>query len=445
MSIPTDWWHLAVAIAVGLLVGLERERSGHESVGARTFGIAGLIGGVSAAISPVAAAAAILTAGILAAVARFRDQSNATGNTTEIALVAVVGLGALSWTSPALAVGAAVAMLTLLWAKKPIHHLAEDLITDSDERDALIFFVAAFIILPLAPDVDLGPFGALNPHRIWTIVVLLTATGWLGYVASQIFGPRRGLAITGLAGGFVSASATTAAMAHRAKSHDVENDALAAAILASLSSLALLTSICWFVSPRVFTALIPSSIVGGIGLLAVAAVALFRHSRLSGVLHPVPRGVNRAHDSTPLTMDSPSIALLGARPEPADTAEQEPITPRPFDIRPVLLLTAVLTAALLLGRWGADAFGTNGLTAVSALIGLADSHAAALAAAQLEAAGSVTTTAALFAIAAALAAQTIVKMVLAFVAGGLRIGARYTTLMLVPVVAFATTLYLTTR
>jgi uncharacterized membrane protein (DUF4010 family) len=447
MSIPTDWWHLAVAIAVGLLVGLERERSGHESVGARTFGIAGLIGGVSAAISPVAAAAAILTAGILAAVARFRDQSNATGNTTEIALVAVVGLGALSWTSPALAVGAAVAMLTLLWAKKPIHHLVEDLITDSDERDALIFFVAAFIILPLAPDIDLGPFGALNPHRIWTIVVLLTATGWLGYVASRILGPRRGLAITGLAGGFVSASATTAAMAHRAKDHDVENDALAAAILASLSSLALLSSICWFVSPRVFTALIPSSIVAGIALVAMAAAALFRHSRLSGVLHPVPRGVNRSHGSTSPRMDLPSAAMPGAEiePTPGTESDQAPITPRPFDIKPVLLLTAVLTIALLLGRWGADAFGTTGLTAVSALIGLADSHAAALAAAQLEAAGSVTTTAALFAIAAALAAQTIVKMVLAFVAGGLRIGARFTTLMCVPVVAFTTTLYLTTR
>jgi len=456
MTIPSDWWHLAVAIAVGLLVGLERERSGHESVGARTFGIAGLIGGVSAAISPVAAAAAILTAGILAAVARFRDQSNATGNTTEIALVAVVGLGALSWTSPALAVGAAVAMLTLLWAKKPIHHLAEDLITDSDERDALIFFVAAFIILPLAPDVDLGPFGALNPHRIWTIVVLLTATGWLGYVASRILGPRRGLAITGLAGGFVSASATTAAMAHRARNHDVENDALAAAILASLSSLVLLSSICWFVSPRVFTALIPSSITGGIALMAVAATAIFQHSRLSGVLHPVPRGVNRAHRADPPRADAiPAAppAETSATAEPATpvqperevTPEQEPVTPRPFDIKPVLLLAAVLTLALLLGRWGAAVFGTTGLTAVSALIGLADSHAAALAAAQLEAAGSVSTTAALFAIAAALAANMIVKIVLAFVAGGMRIGARFTTLMCVPVVAFATTLYLTTR
>ncbi len=441
MTIPSDWWHLGVSIAVGLLVGLERERSGHPSFGARTFGIAGLIGGISAAISPIVAAGALLTAGVIGASARLRDENSDVGTTTEIALAAVICMGALSWTSPALAVGAAVAMLTLLWAKKPIRHLAEDLITDSDERDALIFFVAAFIILPLLPDTDLGPFGALNPHRIWTIVVLLTATGWVGYIASRILGPRRGLAITGLAGGFVSGSATTAAMAHRAKDHQVENDALAAAVLASLSSLLLLSSICWFVSPDVLRALLPSVIAGAITLLLMAGAAILRHSRISGVFHPVPPGVNRLKRSS--RVEAPRVET-----EPAQTDQEpteEPITPRPFDPKPVLLLTTVLTLALLLGRWGAATFGTAGITAVSALIGLADSHAAALAAAQLQAAGTITTRAAVIGIGAALGANMLVKMLLAFAAGGLRVGARFTTLMILPVVTFAVSLYLTTR
>jgi uncharacterized membrane protein (DUF4010 family) len=339
-------------------------------------------------------------------------------------------------------------MLTLLWAKKPIHHLAEDLITDSDERDALIFFVAAFIILPLLPDTDLGPFGALNPHRIWTIVVLLTATGWVGYIASRILGPRRGLAITGLAGGFVSGSATTAAMAHRAKDHSVENDALAAAVLASLSSLLLLSSICWFVSPPVLYALLPSVIAGVLALAAMAGAAILRHTRISGVFHPVPPGVNRLRrrvsppqssgDGAPLDLDQPPESTT---PDP----HQQPITPRPFDPKPVLLLTTVLTLALLLGRWGAGVFGTAGITAISALIGLADSHAAALAAAQLQAAGTISTTAAVVGIGAALGANMLVKMVLAFAAGGMRIGSRFTTLMILPVAAFGLTLYLTTR
>ena len=443
MTIPSDWWHLGVAIAVGLLVGLERERAGHPSFGARTFGIAGLIGGVSAAISPLVAAAALLTAGIIGAIARLRDENSDVGTTTEIALVAVIGLGALSWTSPALAVGAAVAMLTLLWAKKPIHHLAEDLVTDSDERDALIFFVAAFIILPLLPDVDLGPFGALNPHRIWTIVVLLTATGWVGYIASRILGPRRGLAITGLAGGFVSGSATTAAMAHRAKDHEVENDALAAAVLASFSSLLLLSSICWFVSPEVFRTLLPSAIAGGVALLAMAGAAILRHTQISGVFHPVPPGVNR------LTRAKATAASVSTDEAAQNNGQQEahqlPVTPRPFDLKPVLLLTIVLTLALLLGRWGAATFGMAGITAISALIGLADSHAAALAAAQLQASGSISTTAAAVGIGAALAANMVVKIILAYVAGGMRIGARFTTLMIAPVVAYGLTLYLSTR
>jgi uncharacterized membrane protein (DUF4010 family) len=443
MTIPSDWWHLGVAIAVGLLVGLERERAGHSSFGARTFGIAGLIGGISAAISPLVAAAALLAAGIIGASARLREEKSDVGTTTEIALVAVIGLGALSWTSPALAVGAAVAMLTLLWAKKPIHHLAEDLITDSDERDALIFFVAAFIVLPLLPDLDLGPFGALNPHRIWTIVVLLTATGWVGYIASRMLGPRRGLAITGLAGGFVSGSATTAAMAHRAKDHEVENDALAAAVLASLSSLLLLSSICWFVSAEVFRALLPSAIAGAIALLVMAGVAIVRHTRISGVFHPVPAGVNRTRRSTP--PDETTSGKQAMDVTINEDAHQRPVTPRPFDPKPVLLLAVVLTLALLLGRWGAATFGMAGITTISALIGLADSHAAALAAAQLQAAGSISTTTAVVAIGAALAANMVVKIILAYVAGGLRIGARFTTLMIVPVVAFALTLFLTTR
>jgi uncharacterized membrane protein (DUF4010 family) len=101
--------------------------------------------------------------------------------------------------------------------------------------------------------------------------------------------------------------------------------------------------------------------------------------------------------------------------------------------------------ALLLGRWGAGVFGTAGITAISALIGLADSHAAALAAAQLQAAGTISTTAAVVGIGAALGANMLVKMVLAFAAGGMRIGSRFTTLMILPVAAFGLTLYLTTR
>ena len=223
MTLPGDWWHLAVALALGLMVGLERERSGHRPAGSRTFGIAGLLGGAAAAISPYAVAAAVLAAGVMSAATYRHSPDEDTGATTELALVTVVALGALSWSSPSLAVGAAVGVVLLLWAKHPIHRFARDLVSDEDVRDALTFFVAAFVVLPLLPDSDLGPYGVLNPRRIWLIVVLLTATGWIGYVASRVLGPRRGLAVTGLAGGFVSASATTGAMARRTEGRGTDS------------------------------------------------------------------------------------------------------------------------------------------------------------------------------------------------------------------------------
>jgi len=410
VTLPSDWWHLAVALALGLLVGLERERDRKGIAGSRTFGIAGLAGGVAAAISPYAVAGALLAMSVIAAGGLRRDDEDR-GVTTEVALVGVVGLGALSWSSPSLAVGAAVGIVVLLWAKHPIHRFARDLVSEDDVRDALTFFVAAFVVLPLLPDADMGPYGVLNPRRIWLVVVLLTATGWVGYVASRVLGVRRGLAITGLAGGFVSASATTGAMARRARDTAVRREALAAAILASVSTLVLLCFICAYVSTDVLRALAPSLVCGLVALLVTAGALLLRGGAGTGT------GASTG---------------TGAEEQAA----------RPFALGPAVLLALVLTVALLLGRWGAATFGGAGAVAVSGVAGLADAHAGALAAAQLAADGQIPVSTAVLAVAAALATNTLLKLLLAVTAGGWRVGARYAALMLVPVLAFAVPLAL---
>jgi uncharacterized membrane protein (DUF4010 family) len=404
MTLPSDWWHLAVALALGLLVGLERERERERIAGSRTFGIAGLVGGVAAAISPYAVAGALLAMGVIAAAGLWHDHAEDRGATTEVALVGVVGLGALSWSSPSLAVGATVGVVVLLWAKRPIHRFARELVSEEDVRDALTFFVAAFVVLPLLPDSDMGPYGVLNPRRIWLIVVLLTATGWAGYVASRVLGARRGLAITGLAGGFVSASATTGAMARRARDPAVRREALAAAILASVSTLVLLTFICGYVSTDVLRSLAPSLTCGLVALLVTAGVLMLRG-----------RG----------TAETPGTGLADEK------------AARPFALGPAVLLALVLTVALFVGRWGAATFGSAGAVVVSGVAGLADAHAGALAAAQLAADGQIPVSTAVLAIAAALGTNTVLKLVLAMAAGGWLVGLRYAALMVVPVVAFA--------
>jgi uncharacterized membrane protein (DUF4010 family) len=127
----------------------------------------------------------------------------------------------------------------------------------------------------------------------------------------------------------------------------------------------------------------------------------------------------------------------------ADTSPEEPEkAARPFALGPAAILALVLTVALFVGRWGAATFGTAGAIVVSGIAGLADAHAGALAAAQLAADGLIPVSTATLAVAAALASNTVLKLVLAFAAGGLQVGVRYAALMVAPVVAFAVPLVL---
>ncbi|MFC5099409.1 MgtC/SapB family protein [Kibdelosporangium philippinense] len=211
MDITTALAHLATALAIGLLFGLERE---HDTAadrirpaGSRTFPLIALAGGVAAALSPVAlgvglaAVAALVVAWYLQGA---RSEHADIGATTEIAAIAAYLLGALAWVRPELAVPAGVVAAALLAAKRPLHRFATRLVTDRDVTDAMTLFVVAFVVLPLLPDRPLGPYGVLNPARIWVLVIAITLIGWAGYLGTRWFGQRWGLIVAGFAGGFVS-------------------------------------------------------------------------------------------------------------------------------------------------------------------------------------------------------------------------------------------------
>ena len=124
----------------------------------------------------------------------------------------------------------------LLISKTRIHRFAREIVSEVELEDAIKFFVVAFVILPLLPDRQLGPYGVLNPSKIWLLVVLLTGIGWVGYIGVRALGPERGLLVTGLAGGFVSASATTASMGRLSRTVAGLRGPLASALLASLAT-----------------------------------------------------------------------------------------------------------------------------------------------------------------------------------------------------------------
>jgi uncharacterized membrane protein (DUF4010 family) len=406
-----------VALAIGLLLGLERERShGHARklpAGSRSFALLSLAGAVAAAFGQWTVVAVFLGVGALVALAYYRTSQEDPGTTTATAALVAYLLGALTYSRPALAVALAVVVAGLLVSKRRIHRFARDIMTEVELEDAIKFLVVAFVILPLLPDRGLGPYGVLNPEKVWLLVVLLTGIGWVGYIGVRALGPERGLLITGIAGGFVSASATTASMGRLSRTTSNLRAPLASALLASLATFAQLIIVIGVVDAEVLQRLWPPVVAGAIVLVAIAAM--------------VYRGAGR------LPPDNQS---------PDQDAGTKPPS-RPFALRPALILAAVLTAALLVGRWGADVLGSGGTVLAAFAAGLADAHAGAVAAASLAAKGDITVDTALVAIAAALGSNLIVKTVLAFTAGGRTFGLRFLAGMTPPAVVFGVVLVLT--
>ena len=396
-----------VALAIGLLLGLERERghSGKLPAGSRSFALLSLAGAVAATFGMWAVVVGLGAVAVLMAVAYFRTSGEDPGTTTEIAAIVAYLLGALAVSRPAAAGALAVIVALLLVSKDRIHRFAREIVSAIELEDAIKFFVVAFVVLPLLPDRPFGPYGVLNPAKIWLLVVLLTGIGWIGYIGVRALGPRRGLLVTGLAGGFVSASATTASMGRLSRTAGVRAP-LAGALLASVATFVQLLLVIGIVDAEVLRRLWPAAAGGAVTLAAVALV--------------VYRGVD-ATDSAPH--------------EP-DTGETDAAS-RPFALKPALILAAVLTLALLVGRWGADVLGPRGAVLAAFGAGLADAHAGSIAAASLAAQGDITVVTALLAIAAALGSNLIVKCVLAFAAGGRRFLLGFIAGMAVPTLVFA--------
>ncbi len=407
----------AVALALGLGVGLERgwSKRGDEqqAIGSRTFALLGLAGCVAAALGvPVVAAGLVPVAGLVVA-GYLRTGGDDHGTTTEFAAVIVYLLGALAWERAAVAVGLAVLMAALLLARGPVHRFAREVITQTEVEDAVRFFVIAFVVLPILPDRAMGPYGIVNPSHVWLIVVALTAIGWVGYIAVRMLGPTRGLLVTGFAGGFISATATTAALARRAKLHPEQRPAsMAGALMASVATYVQLGLMLAVVSRELLAAAAPMLAAG---LVAMVAVTVARVGT------------------------SPTAGAAPASPE----ADDEEAPDRPFALGPALVLAALLTVVLVAVRWASEVVGRAGTVLVTGLAGFADVHAAVISMATVFEQGDVAARTALLAAGAAFATNTVSKLVVAGVAGGPSFALRFGALLVVPVVVTGGTLWLT--
>jgi uncharacterized membrane protein (DUF4010 family) len=385
-------YRLAIALGIGLIVGLERgwkardEHAGQRLAGVRTFSLAALLGGaLAAATTPdryavlaagTLAVGALVVAGYLVSVRESRDF----GMTTELALLTTFALGAVAVLgAPFEAVSAAVVMSLVLGLKTEFHHAIEKL-----ERPELLatlqLLAIAVVLVPLLPDRELGPWQALNPRVIGLLVLLIAGLSYVGYFAVRALGAHLGLLLTAVLGGLTSSTAVTVAYARRARLTSTNHALLGVGIALAAATM----------SPRL--------------ALEIAAV-------------------NRAllTDLWPTLVAIAVVPALGGivmllRNERGGDAAVELKNPLQLKAALVfgLLLSAFFVASQGLQQW----LGETGLYAMAALAGIADVDAIAIAFAESAARGSVTPEAAQRAIAFAVLVNTAAKAVLAAVLGG---------------------------
>jgi uncharacterized membrane protein (DUF4010 family) len=376
---------LAVALGIGLLIGTERERRKGEGpdrapAGLRTFILASLAGAISFIVGGTPLLA-IATGGIfvMIALAYWRGRSIDPGLTTETALTCTVLLGGLAVSRPGLA--AAVAIAILLNARTELHHFAISVLGEDEIRDALIFAAATLIVLPILPNQPMGPFGALNPHAIWIIVILVMAIGALGHIAVRLAGARFGLPIAGFASGFISSTATIASMGARAaNAPELLWPAAAAAIFSTFATIIQMVVVLAATNVEVLRAIV-------VPLAFAGATADF-----NGV----------------------AFAFVAMHQNSEKMEERG----RAFSVKAAFIFATVLTLILLVSKAADEWFGTSGVLVAAMVAGFADTHSAAISVATLANDGKMTPAETALPILLALSTNTITKAVLCIYAGG---------------------------
>lgn len=399
----------ATSLALGLLVGLERERHPGAKAGVRTFALVALAGTLAAMVAELASEPLVIVAGlalitVLIASAFFADPSTISadfGTTSVVAAIVVNLLGVVVWYGHVgIASALAIATTALLFLKPELEGFSKKL-NSRDVTGTLQFAVLALVILPLAPDIGYGPYGALNPYHMWLMVVLVAGVSWAGYVAWRLVPSHRGLAVAGLLGGLVSTTATTLVFARHARTHPALTETSAGVILlANLVPPVRLAVILAAAAPALVPVLAPMLIAAFIAALP-AALAPF-----------LPRWRRAGGDAS---------AAQGSAPEFSN----------PANFTAALGFGLAYGVVLLASAWLTDVAGDRGLLAIAFASGLVDIDAISLSSARLAVTEAIPYADAARAIGIAYIANLGVKLGIAAIAGGMPL-ARRAALGLVP-------------
>jgi len=360
MDVLADFRHLGIAVGLGLLVGLQRERVKAGLAGLRTFPLITMLGAMCGMLA-VALGAWVLAAGFLALaamivvgkIAILRRRSADPGLTTEVAILLMFSVGAMLVAGNetlAIAVGGAVAVL--LQFKGPMHGFAAKL-GDEDLQAIMKFVLLSLVILPVLPDRAIGPYAVWSPRQIWWMVVLIVGINLGGYIAYKFFGEKAGSALGGILGGLISSTATTVSYARRTMQFaDASHHAAIVIMIASTVGTFRILAEIGVVAPAFFPIVAPPFVI----LLVLLAIL------------------------------SAAVRFAGDKNEGADMPPQQ----NPTELKSALLFGMLYAVVLLAVAFGKNYLGNKGLYVVAALSGLTDMDAISLSTARLVTTGGVT-------------------------------------------------------
>jgi uncharacterized membrane protein (DUF4010 family) len=259
---------MAVAIGIGMLVGMEREWS-NKDVGIRTFALVALLGMLASLVSPSTAIAALIGVFLLVAAMNTRSILNdrSLEVTTSAALMVnyllgvLVGLGHIF--TP---VAGAIVMTMLLAWKTELSRFAGGL-QPSEIRSAVLLGLIGFVIYPVLPNRYVDPWQLFNPSDAWISVIAIAGIGFVNYVLLRMYSTR-GLYLSALFGGLVNSSATVAELGTRLRETGMADRATTLCLLTTIAMFARNLILATMFSPRSLSAtLVP--------LLAMTLVAGF--------------------------------------------------------------------------------------------------------------------------------------------------------------------------
>lgn len=378
---------LGEALAIGLLVGVERYKSRkpdeRKSAGVRTFTVIALLGAVCALLD--VPGFTLVTFGallVLLAVGYYRQSTRSLGLTTEMTALLTFWFGYLVQSHEILMISAAIVLVILLASKDVLHEFVKGEMTEVELYDTLKFLAVVFVIFPLLPNRYIGPYAFFNPTQIWMLVILVSTISYSGYVLIRVLGSKRGIQVNALVGGLVSTMAVTMSLAERArKAPEASRLFGITGVMANAVQFPRLLVLIWVVDQ-------PLAL-----FLAIPLLGMF----VAGLLGAWVLG---------------HIRKVWAEEPPAELLLQNP-----YSFWPALKFALLFVCVFLLTKLATVWLGETGIYPISAIAGLADVSAISLSVADTFHKGSVSLPAASIAIFIAIAVNALMKWTLALVNG----------------------------